>query len=170
MNRIKYSNHIYKLITVHRYSTLPRIKTENVAEHSFFVAAILLSLWDEYEFDLGVALQAAISHDILEADFTDVIHPIKVKYPDIAIALVEAERCEIQKYPLATQHGYFIFCNDSVEGLVANYADVLQILQYVESEEKLGNTAVSDVRLEARQRAATLRDRMKPYARDKRDS
>ena len=49
----EYYNKIYRLEYIIRYSNVPRIHDESVASHSFFVAAILMKLNDDYDFDLG---------------------------------------------------------------------------------------------------------------------
>ena len=59
-------NNIYRMKHIIRYSNIQRISNENIAEHSFFVAANILELSKEYEFNIGKALQMAIVHDILK--------------------------------------------------------------------------------------------------------
>jgi 5'-deoxynucleotidase YfbR-like HD superfamily hydrolase len=166
MRSREYYENIYRLRFVTRYSNRLRTIDEDVAQHSFFVAAIILRLHDIYDFDLGLALIAAVSHDIMESDLSDVTHDIKERYPRLRRCISEAEQAEIVKYPRAVQAGFSIFEHVStVEGLVANLADVLQVVQYVRAEESLGNSTLSDVKQGALQRATALKRRLAKYER-----
>ncbi len=171
MNLKEYYNKIYTLSFIHRYTNIPRICNEDVAQHSFFVAAIILKLHEEYEFDLGKSLQAAISHDITEADLSDVTHEVKRRYPDLAKELKKAEHSAVLRYPPAVIEGYLDFdAEDSVESIIANYADVLQVQQYIDNEIALGNTEVDDIDISTRMRRWTLKKELMPYVRPKENS
>lgn len=158
---------IYTLAFITRYSNRIRINDEDVAQHSFFVAAILLKLHEVYEFDLGKALLAAISHDITESDLSDVTYDIRQKYPEISDSIRHAEKQEVKLYPEAAQEGYNIFMGDTVEGTIANLADAIQVSQYANSELSLGNSTMVDVLTSSRQRVAALKEVLKPYERNK---
>lgn len=161
-----YVNSVYRLRFINRYTNRIRIRDEDVAQHSFFVAAIILKLHDDYKFDLGIALQAAVSHDITEADLSDVTHDVKKKNPELAKEIKKAEHREIMKYPRAVQEGALLFeeC-DTVESLIANLADVIQVQQYVDSEISIGNSTLSDIDKNTRIRMYVLKKELKEYAR-----
>jgi 5'-deoxynucleotidase YfbR-like HD superfamily hydrolase len=165
VNIAKYYQHIYRLSFITRYSNLIRIRDEDVAQHSFFVAAIVLKLHEKYDFDLGLALQAAISHDITEGDITDVTHGIKRRHPDVAKSIRNAEDIEIRKYPQAVRTGVNVFESKCVEGLIANLADVLQVRQYVNTEVALGNTSMSYILTETARRINKLEEELYYYER-----
>jgi 5'-deoxynucleotidase YfbR-like HD superfamily hydrolase len=166
MRSREYEDFIYRLKFITRYSNRFRVTDEDVAQHSFFVAAIILQLYETYEFDLGIALQAAVSHDILESDLSDVTHDIKKRHPRLQRAIEEAERLEIKKYPESVQIGYSIFeAQSTIEGLIANLADVMQVSQYARAEESLGNSTMRDILVESLQRAAALRRRLQEHVR-----
>jgi 5'-deoxynucleotidase YfbR-like HD superfamily hydrolase len=161
----EYYTQIYKLSFINRYTNIIRVRNEDVAQHSFFVAAIVLKLYDKYIFDLGKALQAAISHDITEADLSDITHEVKFKHKNLAKEIQLAEEKEIQKYPKAVIEGVQIFNSNLVEGLVVNYADVLQVNQYVLNEISLGNKNISKIRIETERRINELKKELKQYER-----
>jgi len=163
--RKSYYQHIYRLRYITRYSNRLRNIEEDVAQHSFFVAAIILELYDHYEFDLGIALQAAIAHDILEADISDITHDIKVTHPELNNAIIAAEHMEISNYPLAVQRGYFLFDSHTVEGKIAQLADVLQVYQYILAEESLGNITTADIRTASEDRITQLEKELKDHER-----
>lgn len=161
----EYYTQIYKLSFINRYTNVIRVRNEDVAQHSFFVSAIVLKLYDKYVFDLGKALQAAISHDITEADLSDITHEVKFKHKNLANEIRLAEEKEIQKYPEAVIEGVQIFNSISVEGLVVNYADVLQVNQYVLNEISLGNKNIFKIRIETERRINELKKELKQYER-----
>ena len=118
---------------------MPRVRDESVAEHSFFVAAIVMRLHGDYTFDLGVALQCAISHDVAEVFIDDINHEIKRDFPDVANALKAAERTVMNNFPNPFQQGAFIYNSSTTEGTIVHLADVIQCLQYAKTEISLGN-------------------------------
>jgi len=162
MNLEEYYSHIHRLSFVTRYSNIPRIRNESVAEHSFFVAAIILKLKDDYKFNLGIALQLAISHDITEADLTDVTHRIKRNHPRLANEIASAERRELLKYPYAVQYGAKVFMGRSIEALIVNLADVIQVEQYALAEVNLGNSHMDDILKESNMRIHQLQKEIEP--------
>lgn len=165
MNTDEFYEHIYRLAFVTRYCNLPRLRNESVAEHSFFVAAIILQLKDEYKFILSSALKAAIAHDIAESDLGDPVHPVRERHPYLDAAYKTAEAVEMSKYPQQVQLGWSTFESVSVEGKVVQLADVLQVQQYAKSEIALGNTNMRPVLIGSKQRENKLRKELKSYER-----
>ena len=158
---------IYKLAYITRYSGVPRIKDESVAEHSFFVAALVIKLHEAYDFDIGTALQMAISHDWAEAFIGDATHITKLAYPGIAQAMHEAEKEAIKSfapkvYNLLRKYDE----QSSVEAKVVAIADVIQVAQYAENEVKLGNTDyMIDVANSAYKRLERLKEQLNEFKR-----
>ena len=170
MNIEEYYSKIYKLSFIQRYANIARIRNEDVAQHSFFVSAIILKLYDNYSFNLGIALQAAVCHDITEADLSDVTHQVKHDYPQLAAEIKKVEIQVVCNYPDAVIEGFKVFEDESsVEGLIANLADVMQVSQYIDNEISLGNKNVFDIRIEATKRIHTLRQRLSRYERCRKD-
>ena len=137
---MNYLEDIYRLRFIKRYSNLPTIHEESVAEHGFFVAAIVMDLKKDYDFDLGNALAMAIAHDMPEIELNDCPHVTKKKYPAIAKAY---ERCEVevaQELPFPAQVAVTEFnIGMSLNAKIVKMADVIQCIQYARTEIKLGN-------------------------------
>ena len=138
---------IYNLAYIQRYNTMPRIKNESVAEHSFFVASIVVKLYETYDFNLGKALLMAVTHDWAESWLGDIVNVVKNGYPYVGVAIQEAE------YYIMGENFYGIVYENwhehneliSVEAKIVKYADVLQVLQYANHEVSLGNTCFKRV-------------------------
>ncbi len=171
MSLKEYYSRIYKLSFITRYSSRFRIVNEDVAQHSFFVAAIVLKLYDEYSFNLGRALTAAVSHDILESDLGDISYILKSNHPNLNKAICEIEQKELEKYPNSVKLGINIYNNNSsVESKIVHLADVIQVQQYISMEKQLGNTSMKDIQFDILERLNKLREGLQPYERNKRNS
>jgi len=136
----EYIKTIYPLSYIIRYSNVPRIKDESVAEHSFYVAAIVQKLYDSYEFDLGKALNIAVSHDVIEVFINDIPHLIKQRHPELSKMLKEIEKEEAQNFPDAVKSGLFDLAEDTIESTIVHMADAIQCQQYAKNEIQLGNS------------------------------
>lgn len=131
---------IYILSNIKRYSTIHTIRQESVAEHSFFVAAILFELHGRYGFDLGRAISMAIAHDMPELELNDVPRSIKQKYPKIAEAFKECEKDVINTLPSPIKICLREYeMRATIESKMVKLADTMQCRQYAQSEMKLGN-------------------------------
>jgi 5'-deoxynucleotidase YfbR-like HD superfamily hydrolase len=132
---------IYKLSCITRYSGVPRIKDESVAEHSFFVASLVVELHKKYDFDLGKALLIAITHDWAESYIGDITWSVKKQFEQIKSAAHQAEH-HIMKYTFRDVYPSWLEYQElsTVEAKIVALADVIQVAQYAENEVKLGNT------------------------------
>jgi len=139
MTHEEFYEKIYRLAYIVRYSNVPRVKDESVAEHSFFVAAITMKLHEKYEFDIGKALQIAVAHDIPESETNDISWAIKQRYPAIRNMLDIAEKELAMRMPKTVQEGILGFAGDSVEAMFVKMADAMQCHQYAIHEVSLGN-------------------------------
>lgn len=142
---------IYNLSCIRRYSTIPCVKDESVAQHSFFVAALVVRLHKDYEFDLGKAVTMAIIHDWTESWLDDIMVTTKKMFPKLNRE-VEAAELHIaeQEFPDPILDLWIENKErDSLESQIVHYADVLQCLQYAEHEIKLGNDYMERVRQES---------------------
>ena len=135
-----YIDQIYPLSYIIRYSNIPRIKDESVAEHSFYVAAIVQKLYDKYRFDLGTALNMAISHDMIEVYVNDIPHLIKQRHPDLTSLLKNIEAREAENFPKCVHSGIKRLQEDLPESFIVRMADAIQCQQYAENEIGLGNS------------------------------
>lgn len=132
---------LYRLKNIVRYNTRPKITTESVAEHSFFVTVIALELCDEYHIDEATKQQILIKamlHDMPEIEINDITYDAK-------------ERLNLRPYLKKYEDDYYdrrfpkyskLMKND--EGLVqaiVDLADAYSVLQYTIYEKELGNTS-----------------------------
>jgi 5'-deoxynucleotidase YfbR-like HD superfamily hydrolase len=132
--------HLYNLSYITRYSNVARIKNENVAEHSFFVAVEVMELYQQYDFDLANALSMAITHDWIEADTDDVNHLIKQKYPQLKAELKKAENAEMLKYPNYIVKSFKEYDHQlTFESFIVHIADARQCSRYALNEIQRGN-------------------------------
>lgn len=151
-----------------RYATAPRNARETVAEHSFFVAAYVLKLYDIYKFDLQKALSLSLLHDFPEIYISDVPHPIKAQNPELNDALEAAE------HKVAVDHLSEVVASwlqefntgSSPEGLVCCLADVLSVASYSSYEVSLGNKDyMLDVFNKVQTRWKSILEKLKDYKR-----
>lgn len=132
---------VYNLKSLVRYQTAVRLKSESVAEHSYFVTVLVLKLHDYFEFDLEKALRIALLHDYPEIYISDVPRPVKTRFPKIQEAMDEAERVVVRE-KLGEEYVELLQeFNDqsSPEGLICTYADICSCVQYSSVEVALGN-------------------------------
>lgn len=141
----EYYERLYRLTYIVRYSNVPRVNNEDVAQHSFLVSALLFQLREEYEFNLGSALIISTSHDILESETSDVCHLLKKEHPDLYIALKVAEKQAVKKFPKYIKIGIELYDGDqTIESKMVHLADAIQCQQYAENEIKLGSSHYFD--------------------------
>lgn len=132
---------VYNLKSLVRYQTAVRLKSESVAEHSYFVTVLVLKLHDYFEFDLEKALKIALLHDYPEIYISDIPSPVKSRFPKVREAMDEAER-EVVREKLGEDYVALLQeFNDksSPEGLICAYADICSCVQYSSLEVALGN-------------------------------
>lgn len=165
MTEEEFYNRLYSLCYITRYDTVPRIKDENVAEHSFLVSAMILKLEEVYSFDLGKALVIAVSHDVLENETGDIPHIVKKNHPELYELLKVVEKKALQKYPDAVKYGVKEYDkNESVESKVVHLADAIQVLQYSTNEIRLGsNYYFDEVKENCLKRITVLRKILEEY-------
>ena len=145
---------LYRLQFITRYSNIPRVRDENVAQHSFYVASLCLEIMeglDSTKFNKAKVLTMAITHDWAEADIDDIAHNVKRDFPSIKKALKVAERKAMSKYPGYIQDSFQEYDeSNTIEAHIVQLADTLQCVQYLESEVKLGNRYMEPMLEESR--------------------
>lgn len=169
MNSVEEFYHqLYNLSYITRYSVVPRIKDESVAEHSFYVASIVVKLYDDYNFDLGKAVAMAVIHDWTESWVDDVTVATKRAFPYIAEAVKIAEKqVVLNNFSATTASLWFEHeAKQSVESLIVHYADVIQCMQYSGNELKLGNDGyMKEVFFMSGERAKELKELLNEFKR-----
>lgn len=154
-----YMQNIDNLRNLVRYQSAPRVSSETVAEHSFFVAAYVLKLHNYYEFDLKKALSMAILHDYAEVFISDVPHPIKKQFPLIEQELNKAEHMIISEHISDDFANWLDEFNatSTAEGAIVALADILSVISYARYEIGLGNSEyMKNVLKNARNRAEKM--------------
>ena len=151
-----------------RCNTLPTISDEDVAQHSYFVAMLAMSIGDEYntyatehnvgyhpldaenqmdELKIEVVLRKALCHDMEETFVSDI--PWNIKHADDEThAMFEKA---IQKHmdlvfdgtsSLQIQRDMNKACKDGLEGELVNVADMLELGIYSWEEYAQGNKSM----------------------------
>ncbi len=149
---------LYKLKFIIRYSNIPRIRDESVAEHSFFVGALCIQSLEKYpEADIGKVLLMANIHDWAEAEIDDIAHNIKRDYPAIRKALKSAEIKVMKKYPEYVREAYEEYEEgQTLEARIVKAADIRQCIQYLSTEIALGNSYMAPLLEESYNTLASL--------------
>jgi 5'-deoxynucleotidase YfbR-like HD superfamily hydrolase len=165
---IEFYTQIVNLAHIKRYSVIPRLHDESIAEHSFFVAAIVLKLSDDYEFKVSHACSMAIIHDWTESYTDDITVLTKRQFPEIAkvIDKVEKKIAKTQFSPLLYILWLEYKAMETIEAKIVKYADTLQVMQYAQKEVALGNSTymqsvVEDAKFRCFQLEGELREHKK---------
>ena len=149
---------LYRLAFITRYSNMPRIRNESVAEHSFFVASITIQMRQILHFDLAKVVTLAIIHDWPEARVDDVSHKVKRDFPEVKKALRQAEGKIIEGYAPELQVQYRNIDSElqTFNHLILHLADAVQCVQYSQAEINLGNKYMDTIYKESVERSCEL--------------
>ncbi len=145
---------IHRMSHVYRYSSVPVIHRENVAEHSWYVAFYAYLIGQDlaqqgYEIDFGEMLSRALVHDLDESMTGDFLRYVKYGHPDLKKALDEVSIRMLRKM------GDDIGVNfephwakakaDDIEGQIIQVVDLARVISYVYGEMMTGNGHVSHI-------------------------
>lgn len=153
----------YSLEFTKRYSMRLVNHQESVASHSYFVCLALMLLIEDYNFNLGDALQMAVAHDLPEIAISDVNHQVKRQFPAIAKELKLAEEAFAESLPLTLRAAYAAHLTDCREAMFVAYADTLQVVQYAMIEVRMGNVCMQEVVDQALARCEQHEALLHPY-------
>lgn len=139
---------------VHRYSSVPAIRKENVAEHTFYVAFYSYLIGKDLEskgvkVNFGEMLSRALLHDIDESMTGDFLRHVKYGHPDLKKALDEVSISMLNK--MSDKLGVNLLPQwlsakfEDLEGEIIQVVDLAHVLSYVWEEIEMGNTHVSDI-------------------------
>ena len=148
-----------------RYQNCHRNVNETVAEHSFYVAILVLKLREYYNFNLETALKTALVHDCAEAAISDVPHNIKMQNPKLAEALEEAET-NVTKEMLSDEALQLIRQfnhSETPEGLVCQLGDILSVVMYANAELTSGNKVFNYIAIKAIERCKEVVKKLEPF-------
>lgn len=151
------SGSIHRMSHVFRYSSVPVIRRENVAEHTFYVAmyAYLIAqdlIQQGYEVDLGVLLSRTLVHDLDESMTGDFLRYVKYGHPDLKKALDEVSMSMIDKMTTSLRTGGSAVKKswseakaDDIEGHIVQIVDLARVITYVWEEIQTGNRHVKRI-------------------------
>ena len=143
---MRFLSETYKLKTLIRYNNTPRIGNESIAEHMYFCALIVYKLYDEFKFDLHIAIRMALFHDIPEIYLSDMPHNTKSAFPEIASAVKNSQKAASDMLdPTMTPLIEDYENQGTIEAKIVRLADLLSILQYTGQESKLGNQYMTKI-------------------------
>lgn len=133
-----------------RYNNRIKIKDENIAEHSFFVAYNILKIGYDYKLSREVVNEAvamAIVHDYPEVFTSDIPHDCKQSHPELRDILSKVERDFIEKQMPELLDRYDKLSNEySLSTILVELGDAISVLQYSNREISLGNNT-EDMRI-----------------------
>lgn len=143
---------------VKRFSAFPIIRSENVAEHSFYVVFISMVLADALQLNDArklTVMRKATLHDIEECVSGDFVRPFKYSSPQLRDALeVAGEEAAKQCFNSfltsegASSSGYtseWVNSKDSsVSGQIVKLADFLAVVSYMWYERQSGNRLMAE--------------------------
>ena len=163
----EFVDNIYTLKALTRYNNKFKIINESVAEHSFFVAILVLKMHDDYKFNFEKALKMGLVHDIPELHLSDVTHDVKRNFPKLAKEVLNAEYAIMKKrYPNWLSSFMTFEAEETVESLVVKMADNLSCVQYATAEMALGNKGyMKDVAKDAGRRVMQCEQKLKKWRR-----
>lgn len=151
-----------------RCNTLPTISDEDVAQHSYFVAMLAMSIGDEYntyatehnvgyhpldnenqmeELKMEVVLRKALCHDMEETFVSDIPWNIKHMDSETHNMFEKAIRWHMDEVfdgtnTLQIQHDMNTTCKDGLEGELVKVVDMLELAIYSWEECSQGNKSM----------------------------
>jgi len=131
-----------KMLNIQRLSGSPKLRSYNLAEHSYFLGILFSHFCDYIGVDYDVkSLQLVFSHDLLETETMDL--PYHIKHLNSG-----TEECwDRIEYEVALAKGMLPYTDASIEKnlteeqyIVFKVADTVELLHFMTEEIKLGNT------------------------------
>ena len=148
IDEVKFDRQIHyyrKMLNVQRLTGTPKLRSYNLAEHSFFVALLFqeFAKIENIDYDVNV-LNAVLKHDFLEVLTADLPYHVKnlseetkEAWDVIENAVVEARR-ENFIAPLMSDEDIHSALNDE-QFLLMKSCDILELLIFCKEEYELGN-------------------------------
>jgi len=150
---------VHRLSHVNRYSSIPTLRKENVAEHTFYVCLYSYLLAMDYETwmtgrgieetlrpDYGTLLARAMLHDLDESHTGDFLRTVKYGHPDLKAALDKVSRSMVRKMEDELGVEIMPFWSSAkapdLEGQIIEIADLCRVASYLYEEHNMGNIYV----------------------------
>lgn len=175
--RASLDREIYKMSDVIRYNGRLVIKTENLAEHSYYVAMNIYKLARMFNIDeqtVNKAIKIALCHDLGEIFTGDLPHSIKAYSPEINNIAKQLE-IDIMKeqFPyFAEDFESYATQKESILTVLVEAADCLDVLAYIDREEQLGNKSdeIVQIKAESSERYVKLIEKLKHLIEKEKDN
>lgn len=147
---IKKLQRFYKLRNLVRYNQMSRTTNESVAEHTYYVVLFTDLICKYLKVSDSIRLSSldyAISHDLSEIYTSDVPHPVKASNPELDAMLHNIEIKVMREHmpEFATEFEAGIYRHDEKVSTIVDLADIVSVIQYANSQIKLGNSYFNDV-------------------------
>jgi 5'-deoxynucleotidase YfbR-like HD superfamily hydrolase len=130
-----------------RYNNRIRIKDEDLAQHSYYVAYNIIQVGYDYKIKKEIVQEAvcrAIFHDLDEQFTSDIPHDCKVEYPQLKSMVTEIGfKYIIKNAPFASQYFIDYSQKKDLSNLLIDIGDAISVLQYTNREILLGNSTDS---------------------------
>lgn len=135
---------LYKMSNIWRYNSRLIMKSENLAEHSFYVAFKVYELGYKLGIDearIAKAAKIALCHDCGEIYTGDLPHSLKIYSPEIKKISEQLEVELIAKnFPFfGEDFRSFAERDDEIVTTLVETADCIDVIMYIDREEQLGN-------------------------------
>lgn len=147
-----------RLSQVNRYSAVPVLRYENVAEHLFYVSFYSMMLARDlqargYEVDVGLAVQKALLHDFEESISGDIIRTFKYNSMELKNIIDETSKKVFKETlernsPRISKELFKIWLNakdNTLEGKIVAFADLLSVISYCDEEIRKGNSYMYEI-------------------------
>lgn len=164
---------IQNMSNIVRYNGRTVHKTENLAEHSYYVAYFVYELGEMFKLtqtQINKAVKIAICHDIGELYTGDLPHSLKAFSPEIdrLTSLIE-EKTIHQNFPTFSKSFHaFRTEQDEIVSTLVKAADCADVLMYINRERALGNqdTDVLHIYAESSERYIKLLEKLKSLTKE----
>ena len=155
------------LADMKRYNNRIKLKSESIAEHSFFVAYNILKVGYDYKIPneiINEAVAVAITHDYPEVFTSDLPHDCKQRYPALrqTLSYIEMEFMRTEMPELYERY-YKLTHENSLVTLLVDIGDAISVLQFCNRENELGNhtSDILNISNEIKMRVVVLFEKLK---------
>lgn len=156
---------LQRMSYMERYNNEIHIHSENVAEHSFYVAVYAMAICDVIGFNgelREIVIEKALIHDIHETVISDIPHNIKANFKSLNEICLNIENAYNKKNFEYLDKKYNML-DIGIQGIVdcvVELADVISVKQYSQREISLGNEAFEKILESAEERIVECFDQL----------
>lgn len=159
---------IQNMSSLIRYNNIFHVKSENVAEHSFYVTLYANEICNFFNIPNNeklIILEKALTHDVHEIELSDIPHNVKENIKFLNNICLEYEedfnnknfKEIILKYNKLTPEQKIIVDN------IVLLADIMDVYYYANNEIKFGNIDFMEIKYKAQDRINECLDNLKIF-------